>query len=68
MCNVPELLLLPGRDRVNAAIERSGETLDHIEAAAYFDVIPSSLKQTYESEQTGYGSIYLPHRWEVPRA
>jgi lipopolysaccharide transport system ATP-binding protein len=68
VCQVDELLLLPGRYRINAALERDGQLLDHVEGAAWFDVAPSPLRDRAVQPQGAYGSIQLPHSWVRPRA
>ncbi len=66
LCDIPELLLLPGRYRVDAGLAWRDELLDHVEAAAYIHVAPSELQQSIAIDLAGFGSVYLPHVWEVP--
>src|SRR5690606_30112280 len=38
VCEMPELLLVPGRYRIDAALWSNGQLEDHVDAAAFFDV------------------------------
>jgi lipopolysaccharide transport system ATP-binding protein len=67
-CRIDELLLLPGRYRINAALECDGELLDHVEGAVFFDVEASPLRGRPTAEQGAYGSIQMPHYWTRPKA
>jgi lipopolysaccharide transport system ATP-binding protein len=66
VCDVDELLLLPGRYRINAALSRGGRLLDHLEAAAFIDVDHGSVAGRPTTDQTSYGSMIMPHRWTAP--
>lgn len=63
LCAIDELLLLPGRYRMNVAISTDGELQDHVEAAAFFDVDQGQVRGRPAIGDTGYGSVCLPHRW-----
>ena len=63
LCEINELLLIPGRYRINAAIMCDGELQDHLEAAAVFDVEPGQLRGRPVSRVTGYGNVLIQHRW-----
>jgi lipopolysaccharide transport system ATP-binding protein len=67
LCDIDELLLLPGRYRINAAIMCDGELQDHIEAAAFVDVEQGVLRGRPVSREAGYGSVLMPHRWITPK-
>lgn len=66
ICHLDELPLVPGRYRINVAISDDSQLEDHVEAAAIFDVEQGTLRGRPVSEDTGYGSVMLPHRWKVP--
>jgi lipopolysaccharide transport system ATP-binding protein len=65
ICDINELLLVPGRYRVNVLIRGGGEWQDYLEAAATFDVrqgyIGGRLVKPYREI-----SVSMPHRWMVP--
>jgi lipopolysaccharide transport system ATP-binding protein len=66
ICEIDELLLLPGRYRVNAAISRGGEMLDHLEAAAFIEVDHGYVQGRPAPPLASYGSMAMPHRWTTP--
>jgi lipopolysaccharide transport system ATP-binding protein len=65
VCTLPELLLLPGRYRVDAGI-RVTDWADRIEGAAFFDVEDGAIAGRPATRQPGAGNVSLPHRWEAP--
>jgi lipopolysaccharide transport system ATP-binding protein len=65
-CEVDELLLVPGRYRINAALSRRGELVDHVEAAAMLDVDHGVVAGRPIPPENGYGSVVMPHRWSTP--
>jgi lipopolysaccharide transport system ATP-binding protein len=65
ICDLDELLLLPGRYRINVIIRDSGEKQDVIEAAAVFDVVGGQLNGR-PLKQRKRVSVYMPHRWTSP--
>jgi lipopolysaccharide transport system ATP-binding protein len=64
-CTVDELLLLPGRYRVDAGLWH-GNWHDRIEAAAFFDVEEGAVAGRPATRQPGSGNISLPHHWAAP--
>jgi lipopolysaccharide transport system ATP-binding protein len=66
ICAVDELLLVPGRYRMNIAIASNGELQDHIEAAAFFDIAQGQLGGRPMAHASAYGSVCMHHRWTVP--
>jgi lipopolysaccharide transport system ATP-binding protein len=62
-CELDELLLLPGRYRVNVALYLEGELQDHVEAAAFFSVAPGMLRGRPAASMPGRGGIQIPHLW-----
>jgi lipopolysaccharide transport system ATP-binding protein len=65
VCTLPELLLLPGRYRVDAGVRVTNWT-DRIEGAAFFDVEDGAIAGRPATRQPGSGNVSLPHRWEAP--
>jgi lipopolysaccharide transport system ATP-binding protein len=65
-CEIDELLLIPGRYRINAAIMLDGEMQDHLEGAGFFDVQQGKLRGRTVLRNAGYGSSLMPHRWRTP--
>jgi lipopolysaccharide transport system ATP-binding protein len=61
-CTVDELLLVPGRYRVDVTIEGKGHRQDQIEGAAFFDVEEGPVRGR-PLPQAGHGDIIFPHRW-----
>jgi lipopolysaccharide transport system ATP-binding protein len=67
-CEIDELLLLPGRYRINLAISCNGILEDHIEGAAFFDIEPGYLRGRPTTASVKYGHVSFPHRWIIPNA
>jgi lipopolysaccharide transport system ATP-binding protein len=65
ICEIGELLLVPGRYRMNVAIYSDAELQDHVEAAAILEVEQGQLRGRPVASGTGYGSVCLPHRWSL---
>jgi lipopolysaccharide transport system ATP-binding protein len=63
-CELDELLLLPGRYRVNVALYLEGELQDHVEAAAFFSVGRGTIRGRPVSSRPGHGGIQIPHLWK----
>jgi homopolymeric O-antigen transport system ATP-binding protein len=63
-CELDELLLLPGRYRVNVALYLEGELQDHVEAAAFFSVGRGTIRGRPVSSGPGHGGIQIPHLWK----
>ncbi|MFP4120914.1 ABC transporter ATP-binding protein [Coleofasciculus sp.] len=66
MCELDELVLTPGRYRMNAAIFSDGELQDHIEAATIVEVEQGELRGRPITSNAGYGNVCLQHRWILP--
>jgi lipopolysaccharide transport system ATP-binding protein len=62
LCDIPQLLLLPGKYRINAALAAGGEMLDHVEAACVFDVAEGVVDGSVV-RPNGYGLYHQPHCW-----
>ncbi|HXH98262.1 MAG TPA: ABC transporter ATP-binding protein [Gaiellaceae bacterium] len=67
-CAVPELLLVPGRYRLDVTLRGAGHVQDQIEAAAYFEVVEGLLRGRPVSGGSAAGSIAMPVRWRGPEA
>ena len=67
VCEIDEILLIPGIYRMNVAIMSNGELQDHIEGAFSLEVEEGSLRGR-PVVVSGYGSILMPHRWSSPVA
>jgi len=63
-CELDELLLLPGRYRVNVALYLEGELQDHVEAAAFFSVAPGAIRGRLVSNGGRHAGIQIPHLWK----
>jgi lipopolysaccharide transport system ATP-binding protein len=66
ICRIAELLLLPGRYRMNVAIETDGELQDHVEGAAVFEVEGGRLEGRRLTDAGRHGSVYFKHQWTLP--
>ncbi len=66
LCEIEELLLLPGRYRVNAGIICDGELQDHVEAIAIVEVEQGKLRGRPIEKSISYGSVCMQHRWTLP--
>jgi lipopolysaccharide transport system ATP-binding protein len=66
-CELDELLLLPGRYRVNVALYLEGELQDHVEAAAFFSVARGTIRGRPVPSGSGPGGIQIPHLWKFER-
>lgn len=64
-CTLEQLLLLPGRYRLDVSLWR-GAWQDRIEAAAFFDVEDGAIGGRAASRQPGCGNVLIPHHWTTP--
>ena len=67
VCELDELLLLPGRYRVDVALNCDGELQEHVEGAAVIDVHDGTSGLRRIVAAPGYGSAFMHHRWVCPR-
>lgn len=67
VCELDELLLLPGRYRIDVALNCDGELQEHVEGAAVIDVHDGVAGQRRIVAAPGYGSAFMHHRWVSPR-
>jgi lipopolysaccharide transport system ATP-binding protein len=68
VCELDELLLIPGRYRIDVSIYAAGgEIQDSIEAAAFLDVIAGDVRgRPLGVPQRKQTNVYFPHRWILP--
>lgn len=66
-CEVDELMLVPGRYRVDVFIRGGGERQDLIEGAAFFDVEVGQLRgRMVPLPDNQRINVIMPHRWSIP--
>jgi lipopolysaccharide transport system ATP-binding protein len=63
VCELDELLLLPGRYRIDVGLYLSGDLQDHVEGAAFFSVGPGAIRGRAVRGDAAYGVIQIPHVW-----
>jgi lipopolysaccharide transport system ATP-binding protein len=63
VCEVDELLLLPGRYRIDVGLYLLGELEDQVEGAAFFTVGPGAIRGRPVRSETTYGVVQIPHVW-----
>jgi lipopolysaccharide transport system ATP-binding protein len=69
VCEIDELLLVPGRYQINVFIRGGGERQDLIEGAAFFDVEIGILRGRPISQPNNKRiSAVIPHRWKLPQS
>jgi lipopolysaccharide transport system ATP-binding protein len=67
VCNIDELLLIPGRYRINVGISGNGDIQDHVEGAAFFNVEEGQIRgRPVVARNQRLGSVMLPHHWTLP--
>ena len=62
-CELEELLLLPGRYRLNVALYLDGQLQDHVEAAAFFSVARGTIRGRQVQSGQAHGGLQIPHLW-----
>ncbi len=65
VCELDELLLLPGRYRIDVAIVGDNRLQDFIEAAAVFEVGDGDVAGR-PAQHDGKFSVIMEHRWTIP--
>jgi lipopolysaccharide transport system ATP-binding protein len=65
ICDLDELLLLPGRYRIDVAIVGDNRLQDFIEAAAVFEVGDGQVGGR-PAQHDGKFSVVMDHRWTIP--
>lgn len=62
VCDLEELLLMPGRYRLNVGLSGNHELQDHLEGAVFFDV-EQGVVRGRPVLANSYGCVHFPHRW-----
>jgi lipopolysaccharide transport system ATP-binding protein len=65
-CVVDELLLIPGRYRIDAVVWTGGDVHDRVDAAVMFEVEDGLLRGRSVTRYPGTGVALMPHRWTYP--
>lgn len=65
VCDVDELLLLPGRYRMDVAIIGDNRMQDFVKAASMFDVVEGSVRGRLMAPDKRF-RVQFPHRWTIP--
>jgi lipopolysaccharide transport system ATP-binding protein len=68
VCELDELLLLPGRYRIDVGLYLLGDLQDHIEGAASFSVGPGAVRGRPVRGEATYGVVQIPHVWRFGEA
>jgi lipopolysaccharide transport system ATP-binding protein len=66
VCELDQLLLVPGRYHINAGVTWNGELQDFVEGAIFIDVEQGTLNGRPVPREAGYGAVCMPHRWLTP--
>jgi lipopolysaccharide transport system ATP-binding protein len=66
ICDIEQMLLLPGRYRLNLFLRDAGERQDVIEGAISFDVEAGHVDGRLVKERS-LMSVCIPHRWTLPK-
>jgi lipopolysaccharide transport system ATP-binding protein len=69
-CEIDQLMLMPGRYRMDVGVVGDNRLQDYIQAAAFFEVAEGHLdgrptKIDVKNKRVDF-SVYLPHRWRLP--
>jgi homopolymeric O-antigen transport system ATP-binding protein len=67
-CHIDELLLVPGRYRIDVEIYGAGVLQDLVEGAAYFEVVDGVVRGRPISFADSAGHLVQPVRWTGPDA
>jgi lipopolysaccharide transport system ATP-binding protein len=65
VCSLPQLLLRPGRYRLNVALFDGKEICDHVEGAVFFDVIGGRVGNFLVESTHFSGYAIFPHCWNA---
>jgi lipopolysaccharide transport system ATP-binding protein len=68
VCELDELLLLPGRYRIDVGLYVLGDLQDHVEGAAFFSVGPGAVRGRPVRGERTYGVVQIPHVWRFGEA
>lgn len=62
---IDELLIRPGRYRLNTQLIHAGTVEDHVEGAAYFEVEQGKIDGKTVPMFNGFGSLTMRHKWMI---
>lgn len=65
-CVLDELLLAPGRYRLDATLASGSGVEDRVEAAAMFDVLSGAVQGRKPPRRQSDWKVFPPHRWVLP--
>ncbi len=65
ICRIPHTGFVPGQYRMNVFCTSNGAILDWVQDAAVFQVHGGDFYGSGKSPPAGYGSVLVPHAWEV---
>ncbi|HET7129090.1 MAG TPA: ABC transporter ATP-binding protein [Gaiellaceae bacterium] len=65
VCEIEELMLVPGRYRIDVTLRGAGVLQDHLEGAAFFDVEQGVVRGRPVTGDDA-GVVVLSHRWLLP--
>jgi lipopolysaccharide transport system ATP-binding protein len=68
VCELDELLLLPGRYRIDVGLYLLGDLQDYVEGAAFFSVGPGAVRGRAVRGEATYGVVQIPHVWTFGKA
>jgi lipopolysaccharide transport system ATP-binding protein len=68
VCHIDELLLVPGRYRIDLEVYGRGVLQDLVEGAAHFDVVDGVVRGRPISSADSAGHLIQPVRWTSPAA
>jgi lipopolysaccharide transport system ATP-binding protein len=68
VCELDELLLLPGRYRIDVGLYLLGDLQDLVEGAAFFTVGPGAVRGRPVRGEETYGVVQIPHVWRFGEA
>jgi lipopolysaccharide transport system ATP-binding protein len=68
ICEIDELLLIPGRYRIDVSLYAAGgEEQDSVDAAIFLEVFPGEVRGRHLGfRQRKQTNVYFPHRWIKP--
>jgi lipopolysaccharide transport system ATP-binding protein len=67
-CEIDEFLFAPGRYRLNVAVSADGVLQDHIEGAAFVNVVPGIIRGRPTPADNAFVRVCVPHRWVTPQS
>ncbi|MCC7191301.1 MAG: ABC transporter ATP-binding protein [Phycisphaeraceae bacterium] len=65
VCELPELLIAPGRYRIDLALYSTEGLEDHLNAATFFDISPGQVNGRPIPKRLKSTAVCMPHRWSI---